>query len=88
MRLSDFILTNLEPILQAWEDFARTVETPLPAMDAEGLRNHAESILRTVVLDMRTTQTKQQQIDKAQGPVTEAAQTHALERLMAGFTLD
>lgn len=88
MRLSDFILTNLEPILQAWEDFACTVETPLPAMDAEGLRNHAESILRTVVLDMRTTQTKQQQIDKAQGPVTEAAQTHALERLMAGFTLD
>jgi hypothetical protein len=26
MRLPDFILQNLEPILQAWEDFARTTE--------------------------------------------------------------
>ena len=67
MRLSDFILDNLEPILQAWEDFARTVETPLPTMDATGLRNHAEFMLRAVALDLRTAQTEQQQIDKSLG---------------------
>lgn len=93
MRLSDFILKNQEPILLAWEEFARSVDTPMPAMDTRGLRNHAEYILRTVALDMRTAQTEQQQIDKSQGlgPLANdesAAQTHALTRLMAGFTLD
>lgn len=93
MRLSEFILKNLEPILQAWEEFARSVDTPMPAMGPLGLRDHAEYILRTVALDMRTSQTPQEQIDKSHGlgPVTEdesAAQSHAITRLMAGFTLD
>lgn len=93
MRLSDFILKNMEPILQAWEEFARSVDTPLPTMDSRGLRDHAEFILRHVALDMRTSQTPQQQIEKSQGmgPVADdesAAQSHALTRLMAGFTLD
>lgn len=93
MRLSEFILENLEPILQAWEDYARTVDTPLPAMDASGLRNHAEYILKAVASDLRTPQTEQQQIDKSHGlaPVVKdesAARSHALTRLMAGFTMD
>jgi signal transduction histidine kinase len=93
MRLSDFILKNLEPILQAWEEFARSVDTPMPTMDSRGLRNHAEYILKSVALDMRTSQSTQQQIEKSQGlgPVAQdesAAQSHALTRLMAGFTLD
>jgi hypothetical protein len=93
MRLSDFILKNLEPILQAWEEFARSVDIPMPAMDSQGLRNDAEYILRAVALDMHTSQTLQQQIDKSHGlgPLTEeesAAESHALTRLIAGFTLD
>lgn len=93
MRLSDFILGNTESILQAWEDYARTVDTPLPAMNAEGLRDHAGHILKTVALDLRTPQSEQQQIEKSHGlaPLVEnesAAQNHALTRLMAGFTMD
>jgi len=93
MRLADFILKNQEPILQAWEEFARLVDTPMPAMGPQGLRDHAEYILRSVALDMRTSQTTQEQIDKSHGlgPATEdesAAQSHAITRLMAGFTLD
>ncbi|MGF6220973.1 ATP-binding protein [Pseudomonas sp. YL-218 TE3947] len=93
MRLSDFILNNLEPILQAWEEFARSLDTPMPPLDPTGLRNHAEYILRTVALDMRTAQTPQEQVDKSHGlgPVTEdesAAQSHAITRLVAGFTMD
>ncbi|TNB81534.1 HAMP domain-containing histidine kinase [Pseudomonas sp. Fig-3] len=93
MRLSDFIFVNMKPILRAWEDFARSVETPMPDLDARGLRNHAQLILRTVALDMRTFQTEQQQIDKSfgHGPVSEdetPAQSHAVNRLVAGFTLD
>lgn len=93
MRLSSFILKNLEPILQAWEEFARSVDTPMPPLDSVGLRNHAECILRHIALDMRTLKNSQQQIEKSQrlGPTAaddSAAQSHALTRLMAGFTLD
>ena len=93
MRLSDFIDENMEPILQAWEAFARSVNTPMPTMDSRGLRNHSEYILQAVARDLRTSQTEQQQIDKSQGlgPSNQdesAAVTHALTRLMAGFTMD
>ncbi|WP_449433214.1 sensor histidine kinase [Pseudomonas putida] len=93
MRLSKFIFLNIEDILQAWEDFARTVEIPRQALDASGLRNHASFILKAVAHDLETPQTKQQEIDKSQGlgPILEgesAAQTHAVLRLMDGFTLD
>lgn len=50
MRLPDFILENLEPILQAWEDFARTIETPGADLDSEALRDHAEEMLRAIVV--------------------------------------
>lgn len=93
MRLPDFILRNLEPILQAWEDFARTVETPGADLNRAALRDHAEQMLRAIVIDLRTTQTAEEQIAKAQGraPVVEqetAAETHAVTRLLAGFTID
>ncbi|UVM53468.1 HAMP domain-containing histidine kinase [Pseudomonas sp. B21-012] len=93
MQLSDFIIANMEEILKAWEEFARSVDTQMPHLDDRGLRNHAEYILKTVVLDMRSSQSQQQQIAKSQGhgPISvdeTAAQTHAITRLMAGFTLD
>ena len=93
MRLPDFILHNLEPILQAWEDFARTIQTPGADLDREGLRDHAEQMLRAIVLDLRTTQTAQERIDKAQGLAPQhddetPAETHAVTRLMAGFSID
>jgi signal transduction histidine kinase len=93
MRLSDFILENLEPILQAWEDFARTIETPGADLDSEALRDHAEQMLRAIVSDLRTKQTKREQAAKSQGQAQlddeeTAAETHAMTRLMAGFTID
>ncbi|MES3710427.1 HAMP domain-containing sensor histidine kinase [Pseudomonas putida] len=93
MRLAEFILLEMEPILQAWEDFARTIDTPLPNLDDAGLRNHAESILRTVAADMASTQSAIQQFEKSRGmqapnPLETAAQVHAVTRLDAGFTLD
>ncbi|RAU43411.1 MULTISPECIES: HAMP domain-containing sensor histidine kinase [unclassified Pseudomonas] len=93
MRLSDFILTNLEPILQEWEDFARTVKTSRPVMDSTGLRNHAEYVIRTAALDMRKDQDEDQQIAKSQGlgpreTGESAAETHAETRFAAGFSLE
>ncbi|QHG65461.1 sensor histidine kinase [Pseudomonas putida] len=93
MRLSNFIEANLEAILLAWDSFARAVETPAPALGNKALRNHAEQILRAVAIDMRTPQTQHEQIQKSKGlaPAGDhetAAQTHAVLRLMDGFTLD
>ncbi|TFH79944.1 RsbRD N-terminal domain-containing protein [Pseudomonas kribbensis] len=93
MRLHEFILQRTEQILSAWESFARTVETALPPMNAKGLRNHSEHILRTVAQDMQTHQTESQQITKSlgQGPMAEGdspAQTHAMTRFVAGFSMD
>jgi signal transduction histidine kinase len=93
MRLSDFILKNLELILQAWEQFARSVDTPMPPMDSRGLRDHAEYILRNVASDMRRTHSplpqgvESQKLEATPDDVS-AAQAHAQTRLMAGFTLD
>lgn len=93
MRLHEFILKHIEQILSAWEGFARSVETPLPTMDAKGLRNHAEHILKAIAQDMPPPQTEQQQIAKSEGhgPVTEGdlpSQTHAMTRFIAGFSMD
>ncbi|MHA6195308.1 ATP-binding protein [Pseudomonas wadenswilerensis] len=93
MRLSDFIEANLEAILLAWDSFARAVDTPTPALDKKALRNHAEQILRAVAADMKTPQTEHEQIRKSKGlaPAGEqetAAQTHAVLRLMDGFSMD
>ncbi|UDI90455.1 sensor histidine kinase [Pseudomonas sp. IAC-BECa141] len=93
MRLHQFILQHIEQILAAWESFARSVETALPTMDSKGLRNHSEHILRTVAQDMQTPQTERQQVAKSlgQGPKSDEdspAQTHAVTRFVAGFSMD
>ncbi|MFJ7315540.1 ATP-binding protein [Pseudomonas sp. NPDC098747] len=93
MRLSDFITTNLEPILQDWEDFARTIETPGAPLDSEALRDHAEQMLHAIVLDLRTKQSAEEHLAKAHGNAPSdgsetPAETHAVTRLMAGFTID
>ena len=82
MRLSAFIAENKELILQEWEDFARTIDPPALTMDSKALRDHAASILDTIVVDLDTAQTPQEQSEKSRGEAPQAnapsnAQTHA-----------
>ncbi|MDF5775260.1 sensor histidine kinase [Pseudomonas syringae] len=92
MTISSFILDNIEPIVHEWESFARTLETPGEALDALALRDHAEIMLRKIAADLLTDQTSQEQIDKSRGlgghGDDAAAEFHAVDRLMHGFTLD
>jgi signal transduction histidine kinase len=92
MRLSGFILNNLEAILQEWEDFARTLDRPGQPLDAADLRDHAQRMLEAIAADLSTAQSAQQQVDKSksQGPDEDdtAAKTHAINRLVVGFTVD
>lgn len=93
MRLSDFIIDNLESILQSGEDFARSIPGASHSMDVKALRDHAEDILRVIADDLRTKQSAAQQIDKSMGKADKdegesAAETHAILRHDAGFTID
>lgn len=93
MRLADFIEHNIEPILQAWEDFARTITPASIGMDSVALRDHAEQMLRAIAIDLRTAQTTEEQIAKSHGdaPATDvetAAETHAVIRQSSGFTVE
>lgn len=94
MRLADFILRDMEPILADWEEFAASLLPAAANMEQLALRDHAESILLAIVKDLRTSQTREAQREKSLGrtsiPIdaTEtAAQTHALVRARAGFDI-
>lgn len=92
MRLSAFILQNMEPILEQWEKFARTINPPALTMDSDSLRDHAQRMLQTIALDLTTEQTEEEQSEKSKdrAPVNvniTAAEAHAEERLSAGFTI-
>jgi hypothetical protein len=89
MRLSQFILSNLEPILTEWESFARSV-LPEANFGKLVLRDEAAAILKTIAHDMETPQTATEQAEKSKGrgPRTEqdsAAEIHASDRLRLGF---
>jgi len=98
MRLADFILANVEPILQEWEDFARSIwsDTSAGGSDPATLRDHAGAILLATVPDMKAPQTKGQQSSKSKGEgdaghlsdgVDSASEQHGADRVASGFDL-
>ncbi|MFA8340290.1 ATP-binding protein [Burkholderia cenocepacia] len=93
MRLSDFIIRDMEPILVQWEAFAATLLPAAGSMDSRGLRDHARQILEAVAKDLDTPQTEEDQREKSHGrapePVNETAeQTHAVLRARRGFNIN
>jgi signal transduction histidine kinase len=95
VRLPDFILENIEPILVDWEAFARSI-WPGAERDILELRDHAERILLAAVNDMKSAQTAQQESDKSQGKAGSSSESadlngasveHALARVTSGFNL-
>jgi signal transduction histidine kinase len=95
MRLADFILRNLDAIVQKWETFAGMQVPAAIDMDSLALRDHAEQILRAIAKDMETYQSREAQVTKSLGqkpaivgaPET-AAQTHAILRAKSGFDIN
>jgi signal transduction histidine kinase len=95
IRLTDFIVANVEPILVEWESFARGI-VPASKLESLALRDHAADILLATARDMQTAQTAAERADKAKGhrhPSPDAAalngasELHALDRLGKGFDL-
>jgi signal transduction histidine kinase len=89
MRLSKFILANLEEIVTEWESFATTA-LPEKQFDRVTLRNGAAQVLSTIAQDIETPQTAPQQTEKSEGlgpktTQTTSAETPSLVRLGQGF---
>ena len=98
MRLADFILAHVEPILVEWEAFARSIwpgggATP----DPKELRDDAEGILRTTAADMASAQSPEEQEEKSRGNghggqesnrVNQAARSHGRGRVVSGLSLE
>lgn len=95
MRLSDFILRDIDRIIAEWEAFAATQLPAAAGMSSLALRDHAQQILEAVAADLRTAQTRETQEAKSKGlapsipgaPET-AAQTHAVLRARSGFNIN
>ena len=95
MRLADFILSNVEPILVEWECFARGIWPGKPT-GRKTLCDHAEDILRATVADMGSAQTPAQQEEKSKGEgggnnasvnVDRASDIHGAMRVESGFDM-
>src|SRR5688572_18794018 len=94
MRLADFILTNVEPILAEWELFARGIWPKRVTADPAELRNEAGDILNATEVDMQSDQTTAQQAEKSKGlslrdsprdGLRRASSSHGTGRAVSGF---
>jgi signal transduction histidine kinase len=92
-RLSSFLRKNVEPILDEWEKFARSLPQG-EAMDVAGLRDHAKDMLLAIAADLDDPQTPEEGTDKSLGEsdagadtVPTAAQEHGAGRAESGFTV-
>jgi signal transduction histidine kinase len=93
MRLSEFILKNMEVILKEWENFARKIQPTDRRMEVKELRDHAEDMLKTIAADLATKQTETERVEKAEGDKPKldeetAAEIHADARWQSGFPID
>ncbi|WP_428306688.1 sensor histidine kinase [Lacipirellula sp.] len=94
MRLADFILSSVEPILAEWEVFARSVGAG-EHLDQLALRDHAGQILQATARNMKAPQSAAERAKKSKGlsPPQEgdtldgASESHAVDRLGLGFDL-
>jgi signal transduction histidine kinase len=94
MRLADFILSNVEPILAGWEIFARSIGAG-EHLDQLALRDHAGQILQATARDMKSPQTVAERAKKSKGldhphvndALDGASDAHAVDRLGLGFDM-
>ncbi|MEA9979931.1 sensor histidine kinase, partial [Pseudomonas sp. CCC3.2] len=94
MRLSQFIVLNVDRIVDEWEKFAKTIQPAADNMGRESLRDHAKAILLASARDMNTTQTNLEQTAKSRGEgpeksptLDQAAASHGELRHTVGFDL-
>lgn len=91
MKLSSFIIEQMETILAEWDTFARTLGPAATGMTDEALRDHARQILQTAAKDIDSEQSAGQESNKSKGQAADetdsAASEHGRIRQEDGFTM-
>ena len=90
MRLANFIIENLDIILEEWEKFAATLVPTPQKKDRAMLRDHVKQMLETIVADLARLETRHDQSEKSKGRrrvIKTPAATHGADRLKSGFSL-
>jgi signal transduction histidine kinase len=94
MRMSEFLLENIDAILAEWEEFARTIPAKSARSRAQ-LLDHAREIIIVIAQDMETAQSSTEQRAKSRGlrgrtveTEDSPAQSHGGDRLEQGFTIN
>jgi len=89
--LGEFILKNMEAILQDWEDYAESL-SPGAMLSRTALRDHAQQILKAIAADIARSQSSQAQEEKSKGLIPEnslalkiAGEQHAGARILEQF---
>lgn len=95
MKLSSFILSEIDSIAAEWEVFAAAQLPAAAQMGSLALRDHVEQILKAIAKDILTAQTSDEQSEKSKGRAARlreapntAAETHALLRAESGFSIN
>lgn len=95
MRLSNFILDNMELILQAWEDFAKTIFPENRITTIKELRDHARSLLLLVAEELNEPGSSKKENKKIKelvlssiGEKITPAEQHGYSRLADGFSIN
>lgn len=91
MRLADFIRAEMEPILQDWEEFAKTI-FHAKHMGKIGLRDHARDMLLDIAEDIDSRQSESEQAAKSKGyeprgGKDSSAEVHGGDRQSSGFSV-
>jgi len=91
--LADFIEHHAETIIEHAITFAKSIDVGAP-LDEAALRDELPDIVGAIVADMRTPQTRVEEIEKSEGRAVaaagrprSAAGTHALHRAHSGYTI-
>lgn len=88
MSLADFIRSNIEAILENWEEFARDIPSG-KRMDKLELRDHAIGILRTIAdeLEIVASGGKKIEVQAEEELDTTEAMLHGITRIFQGFSV-
>ncbi|TVP49084.1 MAG: GGDEF domain-containing protein [Halomonas sp.] len=91
MRLAVFIRAEIEPILQDWEEFSKTL-LHAKNMGKVGLRDHAKEMLLEIAADLESHQNESEQAAKSRGCAPEDgeetwAEVHGEDRQNSGFSV-
>lgn len=94
MNLAEFIRSQIDPIAEEWEKFARQLSPAGSQLSEDELRNHVPDLLLAVATDIERNPSPEQQWQRARGAGADCApeislysREHAQTRLQQGFEL-